>query len=271
MGRRVVRRAAQGVVTAAVLVGCLALDPTVSARPTGTGFHLTIAITGHGGVRQDSGFDATRFVVRCPRFDPDSLNCPADERWTVTADQARVTAIPAAGWKLLAWHGACTGTKSRCTVHNRGGRDAHVSAVFVATMPGLTSALPVPVGHTATIARGAWRLKVVSVTPDAKLDVPPSEGAQDVVARVKLTYIGGGKGTMVGLLNNLLLAGAHKSTYAQACPGATVPPPELTYVDVFSGVSVTGNVCWQIARNDAASVELFVGPNMSDATWFALR
>ena len=127
---KVVGRATQRVIAVTVLLGCLALAPTVSARPPARGFHLTIAITGHGGVRQDAGFVVSGFVVSCPRFDSDSANCPGDERWTVTGNQARVTAVPATGWKLLAWRGACTGTKVTCIVHNRGGRDAHISAIF---------------------------------------------------------------------------------------------------------------------------------------------
>jgi hypothetical protein len=184
-----------------------------------------------------------------------------------------MTTIPASGWKFLAWHGACKGTNSICVVHGRTGRTIHVEAVFVATVPGLTRALPVPLGTPATIA-GGWRFEVVSVTPNARLDLAPPAGAEDVVVLVKVTNVGGGKNNTLALYDSLATIGVNNAAYVTGC-GAKLPPPELSYLgtDVFSGGSVTGTVCWQIARNDQASLELFIGSGVTyaDTTWFALR
>jgi hypothetical protein len=256
---------------AAILLGwTFVLAPTSSATSRGTSyFHVGIAISGKGAVRFGPEFLA-RGSVRCPSFDPEKLVCPGDELWTVNGTRATVTAVPAAGWRLLSWHGACAGTDPVCVVKNPG-RDAHVQAVFVATVPGLTRALPVPLGTTATIADG-WRVKVISVIPNAKLNMPAPAGAEDFMALVKLTYIGGGKGNTTPLYNNLETIGLHNATYPPSCGGAKLPNPVLSYAgtDVFSGGSVTGHICWQIARNDAVSLVLFIGSGFTHTTWFAL-
>lgn len=140
--------------------------------------------------------------------------------------------------------------------------------------PGSTGANPVPLGQTAPIADG-FRLKVVSVTPDAQLSVPAPVGAQNFVVLLTVTYVGGGKGDLLPLINNLDAAGTHDATYTTYENGchAALPPPTLgdSGFDIFSGQSVSGNICWQVASNDAASLELFIGSGFTHTTWFALR
>lgn len=64
-----------------------------------------------------------------------------------------------------------------------------------------------------------------------------------------------------------------------ACGALPRPVLNERFQPVFSGRSVTGNVCWQIASNDAASLKLdaqtldltnLAKPDQ-DNTWFALR
>ena len=53
------------------------------------------------------------------------------------------------------------------------------------------------------------------------------------------------------------------------------PKPHLKYVfELFSGRTATGYVCFQIAKNDAATLKLYTEPDLASgrkATWFALR
>ncbi len=52
----------------------------------------------------------------------------------------------------------------------------------------------------------------------------------------------------------------------------TWPVPSLQYTgDVFSGQSQTGNVCFMIASNEAASLMFFTETEYQQQVWFALR
>ena len=65
----------------------------------------------------------------------------------------------------------------------------------------------------------------------------------------------------------------------QPPPGTTrdnvLPSPDLVLttigVDVFSGGSVTGNVCWSVLSSDAASLVMYHSPVGGTDVWFALR
>ena len=60
-------------------------------------------------------------------------------------------------------------------------------------------------------------------------------------------------------------------TQSDSCGGAW-PEPTLMYApDPFSGRSVTGNVCFRIAQNDAASLRLFTEIEFRKKIWFSLR
>jgi hypothetical protein len=228
---------------------------------------ILFPITGAGAIRLDAGFGTQMpFYMRCKDL------CPPDPMrglTVVAGDQVKVTAVPASGWKFSAWRGVCSGSKPTCVV--RLNHSGNIGAIFVPTTPGLARSLPLPLGKTATIGYG-WRLRVLSVTPNAKLDLPTPPGAQDFVALIRATYIGGGSDDTGPLYANLKVMGAHNATYGAGCGGATVPSPDFGYTghQVFSGQSFTGNVCWQIARNDASSLELFAS-DFPNSIWFALH
>ncbi len=84
--------------------GCalsVAAGTVVSAVFAPASFRLSVAVSGKGAVRSSSAGITCR--PRCsaafPSFSP-----------------VRLTAIPAKGWKLRSWSGACRGTKKICTV-----------------------------------------------------------------------------------------------------------------------------------------------------------
>lgn len=186
----------------------------------------------------------------------------------------------------MGWHGACHGTRPHCTLKLT--RAAHVSVTFAALAKLGSSSDPVPLGKPFAIGSSGWQLTVVSAIPDdtqalltmtngyGNINSPPPAGAQDFVASVTATYTGGGSGLLAGLLATVEAMGAHSYTYdTQSNSYGTLPPPVLDDPygqSVFSGQSVTGNICWQVASNDAASLKLGVVPEPgAQGTWFALH
>jgi hypothetical protein len=138
---------------------------------------------------------------------------------------------------------------------------------------------PIPLGHSASIGAG-WLVKVDKVTPNADRlfrKNPPPAGAQNYLILVTLTYRGGGKDDAGQIVNFILRAvGAHGASYdttSDGCgiadssmsrygdariPGVDWPAPSLERAGyLFSGRSVRGNLCFQIARNDAKSLVLY--------------
>ena len=96
---------------------------------------------------------------------------------------------------------------------------------------------------------------------------------------ITATYTGGGSADLgTGLVGRVETIGTNKAIYdtnTSPCPGSSWPLPSLQYTGqlVFSGQSVTGNVCYLIAANDANSLTMFVysGENDENRIWFALR
>lgn len=158
-------------------------------------------------------------------------------------------------------------------------------------------ASPVPLHRVAAIG-GGWRMRVISVDRNANREVAavpdygglndaPAHGAQDFRVTLSLTYSGGGKGNANLLLDfGLHAMGVHNAAYGligDSC-GLALPKPSLEHVgNVYSGSTVRGHVCFQIAKNDARTLMLFTG-NVKDQNglelvhldglrrvWFALR
>jgi hypothetical protein len=212
--------------------------------------------------------------VRVGGSEPNVFSCQDCGGGTLVSDgPITLTVLRSPGWTFSAWHGGCSGTRPTCVLQMN---DPFVTAVFMPTAPGVARSIPLPIGKES-IAVAGWRVRIVSVTRDAKLDVPTPPGADDIVALVKATYVGGGKSNTSTLLAYLSLIGVHNASYPTVtdnCQGATVPAPafSLAGTDVFSGVTVTGNLCWQIAKNDASTVEALLGAgHWPQTTWFALH
>ena len=215
-------------------------------------------------------------TVRCT-----NAKCPAVNYLT---RGSRVVLIekPYKGWKFTHWRGACKSKKPRCDIavarvhpNSYGLRQIHVSATFIPVAPGLTRAHPIPLGTAADVG-GGWRVRVNSVTPNVQLSPAPPSGAQYFGANVTIGYFGGGSATPEQDLGWQVI-GSHHTTYNPGlapCPYPGPQPALPMYDPVYSGQSVTGYVCWQIAANDANSLELYFGSGNLDypgTTWFALH
>ncbi len=203
---------------ASVLAGTLA----VSGAPAATPRHvpLTISITGRGSIHLSDGR---------------RLACSSRCRKTFAVRagaKLNLTARPGSGWAFVAWSGTCQGGRATCTVRPR--RAKGVAATFAP--PGSSRANPIPLGQTAPIADG-FRLKVVSVTPAAWLG-PPAPGGQNFVVLLTVTYVGGGTGDLLPLINNLDAAGTHGGTYTtyeNGCHALSSAPASHTRPGSHSG------------------------------------
>ena len=144
--------------------------------------------------------------------------------------------------------------------------------------------------HAAAVGEG-WRLRVLGVTRNATRRVlavspydKPEPGGQDYLIRVAATYVGGGKsyfGGPLGLRDRIKALGRRGAVYDYSndrC-GEDLPRPDIenSFARTFSGRAVLGNICFQIASNDARALRLFVAGPLSLRTlargrqvWFAL-
>jgi hypothetical protein len=186
---------------------------------------------------------------------------------------------PATGWKLTRWSGAFHGTAASCSLRPKARR--FVTATFVPPGDRLN---PYPIGTAATLTQG-WRLKVNSaiINADAEVEAvtdpdsgfplnsPPPAGAQYTLASVSMTYLGGGTRSLPGYLDyGVLTVGSSNAGYNLF--GCQPPPLDLgsDFTPVSSGQTVTGNLCFEIASNDAGTL-LLNAEGIPGAVWFALR
>jgi hypothetical protein len=150
--------------------------------------------------------------------------------------------------------------------------------------------------HVAGGAWDGWRLRIVSVTPNAvsllgreRQRIPP--GGQELMVSIAATLKAGGHAPLKDLLDRLYVDGSHNAFYSadrgdlncakSLTPSRLVRPLNETGVLVFSERTVRGHLCFQIARNDARSVALYVNRPGCDTSptyetcrkqvWFALR
>jgi hypothetical protein len=265
------------VVLAVLSVAALSTSSEAGSASVRVAGRVTVGIKGWGAVTPGKGFTRHRSIV-CRRASCRSKSVAAGRAHRVT-----LRAKPYKGWKLAGWHGACKGTRPACTIHLTrkpvvgGARRASVKAVFVAVAPGLTRKNPIPLGQTAAIGGGfEWRIN--SFTPAVQLSPPAPAGKQYAVANVTATFVGGG-GNATGqpasvVQNNFDVSGGQNAVYSWGqCPVG--PEPDLSQDPrvLSPGQSATGNVCWEIASSDAASLKAEITHwNPSGATtWFALH
>jgi hypothetical protein len=264
--------------TAAALIAMLAFLAVVagaSSHAQRYNGEVWLGFKGWGSVKLGEGMLEHR-SVRCVR-----QACPA-VNYLSRGARAILTEKPADGWKFDRWHGACKGKRPRCTIHvarvrptSYGERHVHVSATFAPVARGITRANPIRLGTNASVGEG-WRVRVNSILPNAQLLPAAPAGTDYFAANVTVGYLGGGAGTPENYLT-WETVGSHNTPYnpgANPCPNLGPQPALNTYNPVPSGQSVSGYVCWEIAANDASSLELYFGSgslNYPGTTWFALH
>jgi hypothetical protein len=253
-------------VTAGAVVGVLVVS-SASAVTAPQTVVLHVTVNGSGTVRVPGH---AAFI--CHASFPTSSHC----RRTFRVRKGRRIVIresPASDWKLTRWAGACHGTAASCSLRVKARRFGFVTASFVPPGDRLN---PYPLGATATLTQG-WQMKVNStiINADAQVEAvnnqsPPPAGTQYTLVNVSMTYTGAGSRSLPGYLQpgvQAVGAGNAGSVY-----GCQPPPLDLNsdFTPVSSGQTVTGNLCFEIASDDAARL-LLQGQGMAGAVWFALR
>lgn len=241
------------------------------ANAAGPTVLLTLSVSGAGSVKITN-----EPAVRC------TGTCHATFRVKL-GSRVVVVPKPTAMWKAAPWTGACTRAHPTCTL--RLTKAQHVSVRFVP--PGAaTNAIPL---HATWFVPGNWLLEVEGVTPNANSQVLDPDGnplqiptgAQFFMLDIAATYKGSGTANFADFAAELTAVAARKTyayTSGNGCgPGKVTLPlhdiqPKATgNSPVEMNQTVTGNICFQIAPGDAASLELAVGGHSSAKVWYSLH
>jgi hypothetical protein len=242
---------------------------------------VDITVNGVGSVELSWGFDG-RKTLGCAGASCRYVGAGFHRRRVV------LTAMPYKdwGWRFVRWRGACRGKRPKCTIdfshrrrNRRGFYHAVVSASFLPVGPGLTRRNPIRIGHAHNIGNG-WGLRINSFTPSVQLSPPPPAGEEYVAANMTVTFCGPAEhctdvagSTWPVPSDYFYVIGSHRVAYRPGdCPGDAPPPALVDSVRLSPGQSATGNVCWQVATNDAATLELHTDPKVFyPGLWFALH
>ncbi len=256
---------------AAGVAGALMVSGANAAAPT---VLLTLSVAGSGSVKVTN-----EAPVRCTGTCHMTFRIKAG---------SKVVVLPKASalWKLAPFTGACKGALAKCTLHMT--KAQQLSVRFVS--PG-AQANPIPLGSTWFVS-GNWLFQVNGVTPNAngQLQNPDGttqqapSGTQFFMLDVAVTYKGSGSANFSDFARELAAVGAHGMKYAytsgNGCgPGKTVlpshdiQPKAVGDSPVESNQTVSGNICFQVATGDAASLALVVSGQSKPVqqVWFALR
>jgi len=159
---------------------------------------------------------------------------------------------------------------------------------------------PVRLGRVAAVGAG-WRLRIlppvawdagasIAAVPDQYGSRTQPAHAQDVMLTVAATFAGGGQSFASGdFAGRVFVMGKHRAQYPltsglNGCgPGsAKLPAPDAQTAfeqdsRVYSGTTLSGHICFQVATNDVRSLRLGVSPvetlngKRGRTVWFALR
>lgn len=121
---------------------------------------------------------------------------------------------------------------------------------------------PVPIGTTVNVSEN-WKVTVLSVEPNATTQVlaesdyndPPEAGRQFFIAEVSVTYTGEDADTFSS--SELAAVGQSSVAYSSYEDSCGEIPDELPSREVFSGGTITGNVCWSIESGDTESLVMY--------------
>ena len=153
---------------------------------------------------------------------------------------------------------------------------AACTTAFVGTATGAVHATgdrahPYPVHKSVVIpSSDGWKLRVNKSVPNATQQVldenmfndKPAAGRQFFMINVKLTYVGKGSSSPYSGLTLKALGRSNVAyDYSDDCG---VTPNELDdFKKVYSGGSISGNVCFSVKKSDVSSLLLLVEPGFS--------
>lgn len=122
---------------------------------------------------------------------------------------------------------------------------------------------PLPLGDTTEL--NGWEVSVLSSTADAtdivlrenQFNDPPTAGRQFFIVDVSATYLGSGSDTaFAGLAFSAV--GESSVAYDLEDTCGVIPDEFDAFNEVFSGGTITGNVCWSVRSADVQSLVLIL-------------
>lgn len=137
-----------------------------------------------------------------------------------------------------------------------------------------------PVGTALNVA--GWTLVVKQILPNAtelvlaenQFNDPPADGRQFFIATISATYDGDEESSTLFADVSLQALGPTNVAYRDYSDTCGVIPGELdTFVEVFRGGTIEGNVCWSILSEDAPALLMSADESFSldsDRLWFSL-
>jgi Ca2+-binding RTX toxin-like protein len=143
--------------------------------------------------------------------------------------------------------------------------------------PGTTRENPVPRGVTVTLGDG-WQVRVDAVNPNATDAVlaenmfndPPAPGKQFFIATLTATYSGAGSSRLDGSFR-FRAVGASAVSYTTFNDSCGVIPNDMPDTEVFTGGTISGNICWQVTSGDASTLVMYDDPLLdAQRIYFAL-
>jgi hypothetical protein len=261
----------------ALLIASLALLGAASARSqsrsqTGT---VSLSLKGWGYAKLSKGI-AWHGSATCM-----SASCPA-AKYFRTGRRVVLIEKPYAGWKFVGWQGGCKSTKAKCVINvahltRKAQRNLWVGAHFIPVAAGWTQKHPLPMGTAANILGGVV-MKVNSANANVQLSPAAPTGDQYFDANVTVTNTGHSLISPFGDIGFMAVGNQGASYFEDTCPSPGPEPPLQGSIPIQPGQSASGYVCWQIATNDAATLELATSDGTLDypgqgvrTAWFALH
>jgi hypothetical protein len=255
------RLIASSVVAAALAGSLVAVRATAVTASRVVG--LYVSVSGSGTLGLAGGPSFTCHVGKRLR--------PCTHRFEIRrGSRVVVRALPARGWKLTTWAGACHGSSATCSLR----LEDRLSLKVTFVPPG-DFFNPYPLGQAVKL--NSWRLKVDSAILDADAQMlavidpntgkpansPPPPGTQYTLVRVTLKWLRGRastEGLGVYVKSHLSAESDRDGDLWLYAPDldCEAPPADLGLVTsrMAPGQSVTGYVCYEIASTDASTLLL---------------
>ena len=159
---------------------------------------------------------------------------------------------------------------------------AVTTAAVVVAVPALAKAPtgsrsnPIAFGKPAKVEDG-WVVKVTKTWPVAwpmihaanEFNDPPKPGTTFFMVRLTATYRGSDQSSNFDE-GSFKAVGRSNVSFDTFDPGCSVIPNEISSGDVFRGGTITGNICWQVRKSDASSLEMYFD-GFDTKKFFALK
>ncbi|CAB4695095.1 MAG: hypothetical protein F2663_04805 [Actinobacteria bacterium] len=155
-------------------------------------------------------------------------------------------------------------------------------AARAAKTPGQTKGNPYPLGSPGYTSASGWKLTVTHVNFDAWASVvqgaspsnaAPPAGYVDVLVTVNGVYVGDQGANGSELADAMMTIGQKGVTYlitgSKNC--GTIPNNLEQIGDIYGTTPVSGNLCYQVATSDVASLVLYWNQNGANGPWWALH